>query len=126
LQARVAVLDARAYARLLEADSLRVRLKALAPSPIDAIEIDHLRRRGLEDPVRDLVADLRRHPEVIPYPGVLGGRMGFYDSDRIRVLNDFWVYAPFEDGHVAGDAIFGYRVSPGGRISWRVILPRRP
>jgi hypothetical protein len=126
LRARVAVLDARAHARLQEVDSLRTRLKALASSPIDAIEIGLLRRRGLENPVQDLVADLQRHPEIIPYQGVLGGRMGFYDRDRIRVLNDSWVYALFDDGHIVGHGIFGYHVASGGKISWRVIAARQP
>lgn len=101
------------------------RLEGLAPSPIHGLYIDRLRERGLQNPVEDLITDLGRHPELIPYPGVLGGRMSFYGNiDRIRVLSDSWVYAPFEDGHVTGEAIFGYRIVPDGTISWRVVVSR--
>ncbi len=109
-----------------EADSLRARPESIPPSPIHKLYIDRLRQLGLNHPVEDLVSDLQRHPEIIPYPGVLGGRMGFYDTDRIRVLNDSWVYAPFDDGHIAGDAILGYQVAPGGKMSWRVVTSRMP
>lgn len=106
-------------------DSLSARLAGLVPSPIHKLYVDRLRDRGLKEPIEDLAVDLQRHPELIPYPAVSGGRMGFYDRDRIRVLNDSWVYATFDDGHVAGDAILGYDVAPGGRISWRVVLARQ-
>ena len=107
-----------------QTDSLNARLEGLVPSPIHRLYIDRLRERGLLKPVEDLIADLGRHPEVIPYPGVLGGRMSFSDPDRMRVLSDSWVYAPFEDGHVGGEAIFGYRVAPGGKISWHIVTSR--
>ena len=105
-------------------DSLNARLEGLVPSPIHKIYIDRLRERGLQKPVEDLIADLGRHPEVIPYPGISGGRMRFTDLDRVRVLSDSWVYAPFDDGHVDGEAIFGYRVAPDGKISWRIVASR--
>lgn len=107
-----------------ETDSLGTRLASFVDFPMQRGYSDALRERGLKDPVPELIEDLQRHPEVIPHPGVLGGRMGFYDRDRIRVLNDSWVYAGFDDGHVVGDGIFGYQVAPGGRISWRVVVSR--
>ena len=107
-----------------QADSLRVRLTRLAPSPIHPLDIGYLRKRGLENPIEDLVANLQQHAEIIPHPGVSGGRMGFYDADRIRVLSDSWVYAPFDDGHVGGEALLEYEVAPGGSITWRVLESR--
>jgi len=113
LQAKA--LEREAAASQAVADSLRARIAALPPSPIHPAYIDRLREQGLKQPIENLIADLRCHPEVIPYSGVLGGRMGFSEPDRIRVLSDSWVYAPFEDGHVSGEAIFSYRVGPGGK-----------
>ena len=118
------------YSRGLEGarrqvDSLSTQLENLAPSPIHELYIGQLRHRGLANPVEDLIADLQRHPELIPYPGELGGQMGFMERDRIRVLSRAWVYAPFDDGHVAGEAIFEYQVSESGSISWRIIESRR-
>ncbi len=83
-------------------------------------EIQRLQERGLEDPVNDLRDDLMGHPELIPYEGVLGGTMGFVRS-RIALLSLRWVYAEFEDGHIAGRCLLEYDVAPGGRITWRVI-----
>jgi hypothetical protein len=117
-------LEALAATRKHEVDSLNARLASLSPSPIYNLYVDRLRKLGLEHPVEDLVSDLKGHPEIIPYSGISGGRMGFYDTDRIRVLNDSWVYAPFEDGHVGGDAILGYQVAPGGKISWHLVTSR--
>src|ERR1051325_10523452 len=39
-------------------------------------ELARLKDKGLKDPARDLASDLRKHPEIIPYSGVLGGTMG--------------------------------------------------
>ncbi len=92
---------------------------------IEDWQVADLKREGLTDPVPMLVADLERHPELIPYPGVLGGTMGFYDSTAIHVLDDQWVYAYFEDGHISGYGLFRYRILPGGRIQWRKVVAHR-
>lgn len=67
---------------------------------------------------------LARHPGLIPFGGVLGGRMGFYDTTRIVVLNDEWVFADFEDGHIGGHGIFQFDVRPGGRIVWKRVTAK--
>jgi hypothetical protein len=107
--------------RRLEIDSLQRRIGALTPEPMSSSDIRELQERGLEDPVPNLIADLQKHLELIPYPGLEGLKMGFYDTDGIRVLNNVWVYAPFEDGHIGGDAILAYNVAPGGKITWRLV-----
>jgi hypothetical protein len=84
-------------------------------------ELKRLREKGLEDPVNDLIADLMEHPELIPYQGILGGQMGFYSANQIHVLTPKWVFASFDDGHMSGHMFLEYQVSPGGRISWRVV-----
>ncbi|MBP6115806.1 MAG: hypothetical protein KA498_04120 [Neisseriaceae bacterium] len=57
-----------------------------------------------------VAAALKAQPEAIPLKAELGGTMFFTD---IKPLNDEWVYAAYEDGHVAGSALFGYRVAEG-------------
>jgi hypothetical protein len=106
------------------ADSLSSRISALALHPIHSGHIAWLRGRGLEEPIADLIRDLQSHPEIIPHRGTHGERMGFYDMNRIRVLSDSWVYAPFDDGHIVGEGVFEYRVTKGGSISWRVLDSR--
>jgi len=41
----------------------------------------------LSDPVQDIVSDLTKHGELIPYEGTLGGTMRFYDEE-IWILNN--------------------------------------
>src|SRR5439155_15918817 len=61
------------------ADSLRAGHRAApAAGAIPASDLERLRRAGLHDPEREILADLARHPELIPFPGVEGGTMRFY------------------------------------------------
>lgn len=82
--------------------------------------IESFRAKGLSDPVNDIISDLTKHPELIPYKGILGGTMRFYDTES-RVLNNKWVYAYFEDGHYSGYMLLEYTVSDKGKISWENI-----
>ena len=91
---------------------------------LETHEIENLRRKGLTDPVREIKADLMRHPELIPIPGVLGGRMGFYSEDEIRVLDEHWVYAEFDDGHVGGAMLLAYDVKDA-HVRWTRLAARR-
>jgi hypothetical protein len=84
-------------------------------------ELEELQKRGLQDPLRDLVADLQKHPELIPHKGVLGGTMAFGFPEKIHVLTEKYVLAYYEDGHIAGWMLLEYSVARGGKISWRVI-----
>jgi hypothetical protein len=68
-----------------------------------------------------LAADLHRHPELIPYKGVHGGTMGFYEAASVRVLGPRWVVAPFEDGHIAGKALLRYRIRSDGKVDWQLL-----
>ena len=88
-------------------------------------EIGRLRDLGLQDPVADLKANLTSHPEIIPYEGVLGGRMSFYDKDAMVFLPGGYVYAPADDGHYEVHALLRYEVSQGGAIRWRLIDARK-
>ncbi len=82
--------------------------------------INGLKRRGFNGEVQEIIADLLNHNELIPYDGVLGGKMGFYSKENVYVLSDKWVYAYFDDGHVNGYMLLSYSVS-SGIISWKVI-----
>jgi cell division protein FtsL len=84
-------------------------------------EIEELKKKGLKDPVADLVADLQDQPELIPHEGVLGGTMAFGFPEKIHVLTEHYVLAYFEDGHIGGWMVLEYSVARGGRISWRVV-----
>jgi hypothetical protein len=91
---------------------------------LDANDVRLLKARGLRDPVADLRADLMRRPDLIPFEGVLGGRMRFVPSG-IAVLSPEWVYARFEDGHIGGSALLAFDILPGGEIVWRRLAARQ-
>lgn len=70
--------------------------------------------------MQEIIADLLNHNELIPYDGVLGGKMWFCSKENVYVLSDKWVYAYFDDGHINGYMLLRYSVS-NGIISWKVI-----
>jgi len=92
------------------------------PSLLSDYEIRLLHEQGLEDPERELVADLRSRPELIPFDGVLGGTMGFYNAKSIFLLPHNHVFAYYSDGHLAGHMLLRYEVE-NGRIDWTVLYP---
>jgi len=88
-------------------------------------EIGKLKRAGLTDPVNQLRSDLESQGSLISIPGVLGGKMGFYDRDGVVLLPGNYVYAPAEDGHILVHALLRYDVEPGGKIRWKLIEAKR-
>ena len=83
-------------------------------------KVDELREAGLTDPLKQLVDSLMAHQEIIPHPGIHGGRMVFSPRD-IHVLNERTVWALFDDGHIMGSGVVEFTIEPGGRIAWRVL-----
>lgn len=95
--------------------------KLISTLPINNRDIvDGLQRQGFDGSVQDIINDLLKHNELIPYDGVLGGTMGFYSKENIYILSDKWVYAHFNDGHIGGDMLLKYSVN-NGNISWKVL-----
>ena len=105
-EARLGAVQARLGA--LE-DSLRSQGRSRARAPLEAV--DH---------AEAIIADLARHPELIPFAPLEGGTMRFYPS-QCRMIAPGWVYGYFEDGHIAGHGVFEYQAAPGGRYRWKRI-----
>jgi hypothetical protein len=82
--------------------------------------VEKLKDKGLANPVRDIISDLADHRELIPYEGVLGGTMRFYEG-YTWVLNEKWAFAYFEDGHISGYLLLEYEVENNGKINWKRI-----
>lgn len=95
--------------------------RALDQPGLTTWDVDEFKKKGLEHPTADLVADLQKHPELIPHKGVLGGTMAFGFPEKIHVLTNKYALAYFEDGHIAGYMLLEYAVSKRGEIDWRVI-----
>jgi len=84
-------------------------------------DIEEMKRKGLKDPVKDIIFDLRQHRELIPYKGSLGGTMNFYSEGQIWILTKKWVLAYFEDGHNGGYLLLEYEVTKDGKIKWNTV-----
>jgi hypothetical protein len=85
------------------------------------LELAQLKKLGLEDPVSAIKADLTTQGELLPFQGVLGGKMAFYDKAGMVLLPGGYVYAPGDDGHYLVHALFRYGVEPGGKIHWKLL-----
>lgn len=92
---------------------------------LDDLETAELKKLGLADPPNDLRSDLAAHGELIPFEGVVGGTMNFYDRAGIVLLPGGYVYAQGDDGHILVHAVLSYQVATGGKITWK-LLDARP
>ena len=70
-----------------------------------------------DDPAEKLRSDLLARNDLIPWEGVLGGRMAIPGPDSIWFLAPNWALAYVEDGHIAGYLLFRFRVR-GEKIEW--------
>ena len=107
-------------------ESLKEKTKQGTSKSANVIElhswdIEEMKRRGLKEPVKDIISDLMRHKELIPYKGSVGGTMNFYSEDQIRILTNKWVLAYFEDGHNGWYLLLEYEVTSDGKIKWKAL-----
>ena len=112
-------------ARIAEArlGAAQARIAAIGDSLRGAGRGTTRESRGADAGAEAIIADLARHPELIPYPGVEGGTMRFYPS-QCSVIVPGWAYGYFEDGHIAGHGLFEYEAGPGGRFRWKRIAAK--
>lgn len=78
-------------------------------------------KTGWQTPEEKIIDNLVSRPDLIPEEPVLGGTMGFYNRDEIFLLNDKWVLAAFEDGHIGGFVFLEYEISEELDIKWELL-----
>ncbi len=59
--------------------------------------------------------------ELTGLEGVLGGTLGFYSREEIQVLNDRWVLAWYEDGHIGGELLLKYTIDEEREVHWTLL-----
>ena len=69
---------------------------------------------------KDVIKDLIKHPELIPYKPVLGDKMAFNNEKNIVILLDNYVFACFDDGIITGVLLLKYS-KEGSEIKWKVM-----
>lgn len=121
-QAENAVLKGQVTEAEKKSASLTAELAAAKAGADSALKLDpdtlaSLKRAGIADPAV-LLEDLKRNPDVIPEQAVLGGTMQF---TRVGIIDAHWVYGAYEDGHIAGAAVFQWENRDSG-IIWTPIL----
>jgi hypothetical protein len=102
-------------------DSARKAARPGSPSRtlLPEEELERLHRvGGLADPAVALRESLAAHPELIPFPGVEGGRM-VYGKDRIVLIPPSYAFAEFEDGHVGGYMLLHFDAPGNGIVLWK-------
>ncbi|MDA3847009.1 MAG: hypothetical protein PF505_10795 [Vallitaleaceae bacterium] len=87
---------------------------------MDYASMMQLESLGIKD-IDMIVDDLRARTELIGFEGVVGGTMRF---GSIFVINDQWVYARFDDGHIMGYGLYKYKVEANMDLTWEVIDSR--
>jgi hypothetical protein len=118
-------------ARWQSAEHRAARAQRLSVAPayqgvmLSDLEIAQLKKLGLPDPIPALKADLATHGKLLPFRGVFGGTMAFYDREAMVFLPGYYVYAEGEDGHYLVHAVLRYAVQPGGTIQWRLLDAHR-
>ena len=65
--------------------------------------------------------DLIKNTEKFEIEGVKGGTVKFNNLDKINIINEKWVIAYFDDGHIDGEILLEYKIESNGKIIWRVV-----
>lgn len=136
---RITDRDSRIYKQDRLIDSLQHKISGLPqPSAADTIQLEtppsaqfadelgslsgsdisRLQKQGLRNPEVDLKNSLMKNQgSLISAKGSVGGTMAIRD---IRILNDRYALAYFEDGHNGGNMLLKYSVTKGA-ITWKVL-----
>ncbi|PRX41944.1 hypothetical protein [Salegentibacter salegens] len=112
---RIDTLEADLTSLKIENDSLEKELRLLkSRNPIVFTEDFDT----LQNPETFIVESLERNSQLIPEKSVLGGTMRFVDSE---ILNQRFIWAAYEDGHIAGEAIFQYKLNEADSVDFKLI-----
>ena len=104
-------------ARTLEEENQELTQKIEDSKIVDYVTEIRLEKMGIDD-YESIEEDLLSKPELISIDGVLGGTMFFSDA---HLLNEKWVYATFEDGHIMGSGLYKFDVISPDEIKWEEI-----
>lgn len=77
----------------------------------------------IANPEEFIKSSLREQTELIPLEAVLGGTMAFR---RVEILSEKWVMATYDDGHIQGQAIYEYHLSPDDSLEFTIALYNHP
>jgi hypothetical protein len=79
------------------------------------------REKGIKNPKYDIVTDLMENEKLIPYEGANNRPMRFHTRKQVYILSPNRALVNFGDGVNYGWMLLSYKVSDGGKISWKVL-----
>lgn len=86
---------------------------------LDELSLGRLKEKGYED-YSLILDDLMNQNQLIPFPGVLGGSMA-WRPENSYLLNDQWIYASFDDGHIDGHGLLKFKIREDKSIRWELV-----
>ncbi len=72
----------------------------------------------ISQPEKFLLEELSKGSNLIPKEAVLGGQMRF---TSVNFVNDNYIIAEFEDGHILGKALYSYSLNKNGDLNFNLI-----
>ncbi|MEN8908327.1 MAG: hypothetical protein ABF289_20415 [Clostridiales bacterium] len=69
---------------------------------------------------KEVISDLMKQPELIPFKPVLDGKMDYISENDIVILLDNYVFATFTDSYISGCMLMKYTKEETG-IKWEVV-----
>lgn len=108
-------LEAQVTLLQVENDSLKDQLEMLNSSKQELFPEAF---DSITNPEELLTKSLNNKPELIPEEGVLGGTMHFINFE---ILNERYILAEYEDGHIQGKALYSYSLSEKGKPEFKFI-----
>ncbi len=112
---RISDLENRVDQLSIENDSLQKELELLKSRNPVVYSKDF---DSLDNPEAFIIEALEKDTSLIAQEAVLGGNMYFTDTE---ILNERFIWAEYEDGHIQGSAIFSYRMGENGRPEFKLI-----
>lgn len=103
----------------LEIDSALLKKKYDDDKVPSSRALEILKRKGVDDHTI-ILKDLKNQADLIGYEGILGGTMRFIVEDS-KLLNEKYVLAYFEDGHIGGYTLLKYSINKKLDIEWNVL-----
>ena len=102
-----------------EKDSLLLKLSRLENNYWfqNEYEGEKFKKKGWEDPEKEIETELRKRLDLIPLSAVLGGKMNF---ERIQLLSNQWIMASYSDGHVSGRALYEFYLNENSRFEFKI------
>lgn len=113
--------DNQSRINILEQDLEAASLGAIGKAQLSEKYVNLYKEWGLKNPAQNIISDLIKHNELIPYSGTQGRAMRFYNRRQIYVISPNKVFANFGDQIISGWMLLQYRVKDGGDISWKVL-----